>query len=103
MLASRELDALVLHGVGRPGMITEESPMEMKFFRDIEVQEIQGFHGLEKEFHRPVLIGAHYSPWESQAVRDVNEQGIRTYNRLSDIACLLDRMAAYQRWKQDIR
>jgi hypothetical protein len=43
----------------------------------------------------PVLIGSHYSPWESQVISDLNKQGIRIYNRLHDIAWLLTAMYEY--------
>jgi acyl-CoA synthetase (NDP forming) len=97
ILSSGEVDALVLHGVGRPGMHTEETPEEWKIFLDIEKQQIRGFTALENETGLPVLIGSHYNPWESQVVSDLNKEGIRITNRLNEIAQLLFAMHTY--WK----
>jgi acyl-CoA synthetase (NDP forming) len=98
ILTSGEIDALVLHGVGRPGMHTQDTPPEMKIFLDIEKQQIKGFAALEKELDLPVVIGSHYNPWQSQVVCDLNNEGIRIYNRLQEIAQLLLAMHAY--WKR---
>ena len=63
----------------------------------VEIQEtiLKAYAGLEKESHLPVFIGSHYSPWESQAIFDINKMGIRTYHRLSDIAQLLSCLHDY--------
>jgi acyl-CoA synthetase (NDP forming) len=92
ILSSAEVDALVLHGIGRPGMHSEDTPEEWKIFLEVEKQQIQQFHALQKEIGIPVLIGSHYSPWESQAIHDLNKQGVRIYNRLHEIAWLLASM-----------
>jgi acyl-CoA synthetase (NDP forming) len=97
VLASGEVDALVLHGVGRPGMHADDTPGEWSIFLEVEKQQIRGFCTLEKEIGLPVLIGSHYNPWESQAVSELNKEGIRIYNRLSEIAQLL--YAMYRYWK----
>jgi acyl-CoA synthetase (NDP forming) len=95
ILESGEVDALILHGVGRPGMHAEETPDEWKIFLEVENQQIRGFTALEKELGVPVFIGSHYNPWESQAVSDLNKEGIRIYNRLHEIAQLLYAMHKY--------
>ena len=98
MLDSGEVDALILHGMGRVGMLTAETPDEMKQFFEFEKMSIRDFSGLEKETGKPVFIGTHFSIWESQVVCDLNKEGIRVYNRLDDIAQILSRMhAAYRR------
>jgi acyl-CoA synthetase (NDP forming) len=97
ILRSGEVDALVVHGIGRPGMHTAKTPEEWNIFLDIEKQQIMGFAALQKEFNIPVLSGSHYNPWESQVVSDLTRDGIRIYNRLNEIAQLLAAMAAY--WK----
>jgi len=47
---------------------------------------------MENETGLPVLIGSIYTPWESEVVYDLNEQGIRIYNRLDKIAQVLSLM-----------
>ncbi len=92
ILASKEVDALVLHGIGRPGMHSADTPEEWKIFLEIEKKQVNEICTLEKEMGIPVIIGSHYNPWESQAVSDLSKQGIRIYNRLHEIAWLLKAM-----------
>jgi acyl-CoA synthetase (NDP forming) len=100
ILSSGEVDVLILHGVGRGGMHTDETPAEWKIFLDFEKQQIRGLAGLEKTSGLPVLIGSHYNPWQSQAVSDLNQEGIRIYNRLYEMAQLLAVMRTYWKYKQ---
>ena len=97
ILASGEVDALILHGVGRPGMQAGEISQESKILFDAEKQQIRGFTSLEQEIGLPVFIGSHYNPWESQVISDLNKEGIRVYNRLNEIAQVL--YAIYVYWK----
>lgn len=96
ILCSGEADALVIHGFGRAGMKMKESN-EADIFHEVQKEQVIRVAGLEKEFGLPVIVGNHHSQWESQAVQDLNHQGIRVYNRLSDIAVLLSRMRDYWR------
>jgi len=95
ILASKEVDALVLHGIGRPGMHSAETSEEWKIFLAIEKQQVSEICALEEEMGIPVLISSHYNPWESQAISDFNKQGIRIYNRLHEIAWLLSAMCEH--------
>jgi acetyltransferase len=95
ILSSGEVDALILHGLGRPGMLEKDAPNELKLFLDINKQVIKGFIALEKDTGPPILIASNFTPWESQVVYDLNEQGIRIYNRLDEIAQLLSAMHHY--------
>ena len=100
ILSSEEVDALILHGVGRGGMHTDQTPQQWKIFLDSEKQQIRGFAALEKEWGLPVFIGSHYNPWQSQAVSDLNQEGIRIYNRLYEMAQLMVAMHNYWKYKQ---
>ena len=42
-----------------------------------------------------VGIGSIYAPGESQVTHDLNEEGIRIYDRLEEIAQILSRMHRY--------
>lgn len=97
VLSSGEVDALILHGVGLPGMLKEDALSTNQPFLEMERQMILGFNSLEKEINRPVLIGNHASLWESQAIFDMNQLGIRIYQRIDEIAQLLSLM--YKYWK----
>jgi acyl-CoA synthetase (NDP forming) len=98
VLCSGEVDALILHGMGRAGMLGKNAPPKVKLFLDTNKRIIQGFVDLEKETDLPVLIGSIFTPWESQIVCDLNEQGIRIYDRLDETARLLSLM--YEYWKR---
>ncbi len=100
ILSSGEVDALILHGMGRAGMLGKDAPTKLKLFLDINKRVIQGFVDLERETGLPVLIGSIFTPWESQIVYDLNERGIRIYNRLDEIAQLLSLMHEYWKSKQ---
>ena len=76
-------------------MHSVDTTEEWKIFLEIEKQQVNEICALEKEMGIPVLIGSHYSPWESQVISDLNKQGIRIYNRLHDIAWLLTAMYEY--------
>jgi hypothetical protein len=95
VILSGETDALVLHGVGRPGRIGEPPPLEREFFLDPQRRTILGFTALEKEVRIPVLVGTRYSPWQSQAIHEVNSLGVRTYNRVEEIAQVLSCLYGY--------
>jgi acetate---CoA ligase (ADP-forming) subunit alpha len=97
ILSSGEADALILHGVGRPGRNAPGDRIEGEpSFVESQEGIIKAYAGLEKEAHLPVFIGTHYSPMESQAIFDVNRMGVRTYHRLGDLAQLL--ACLYEYW-----
>jgi acyl-CoA synthetase (NDP forming) len=95
ILSSGEADGLVLHGVGRAGRADQGQPVERESLVSTQKQILIGYHELEKEARIPVLIGTRFSPWESQAVYDLTQMGVRTYDRLDDIARLLSGMHEY--------
>ncbi len=97
MLDSGEVDALILHGMGRVGMLTAETSDMMKNFFEFEKTSIRAFSALEKETGKPVFVGSHFSIWESQVVCDLNNEGIRIYNRLDEIAQILSWMHTMHR------
>ena len=95
ILASRDADALILHGMGRPGMLGEDAPERLRIFLEINKEVVRGYTRLEKDFAIPVLTGSIYAPGESQVTHDLNEEGIRIYDRLEEIAQILSRMHRY--------
>jgi acyl-CoA synthetase (NDP forming) len=95
ILQSGEADALILHGVGRPGMLDENAPDRLRIFLDINKETVRGYVELEKSFGIPVLIGSIFSSSESQVTHDLNQEGIRVYDRLDEIAQILSRMYRY--------
>lgn len=97
ILASGEVDALVFHGLGRPGMVPEDAPAARRLLLELEKGVMSAYHGLEKAFQRPVLIGSCASRYESQAVGDITAQGIRIYHRMDEIAQILARLS--RRWE----
>ena len=96
ILLSEEMDALILLGFGRPGMLEAGIKTFNEEFSHNEKSVMQGFNDLENELGRPVIVGSCLGPWESQAVHELNNEGVRILNRLDEIACILSRM--YQYW-----
>ena len=97
ILASGEVDALVLHGLGQPGKPDEAAPQQWQFFLDLEKQMMKGIGALEQEIGRPVMIGCHFSPWESRTVHELNREGLRIYDAIEDIAHILALMYRYHK------
>ena len=90
--ASGEVDALIMHGLGRPRMRRGKKPASQEAFLRTEKEIILGFSALEGQTGIPVVIGSHYSLWESPALSDVNSMGVRVYNDLHGIAQILSGM-----------
>jgi acyl-CoA synthetase (NDP forming) len=95
ILASGEANALILHGMGRPGMLDQNAPERLRIFLEINKEIVRGYTELEKDFAIPVLIGSIFAPGESQVTHDLIEEGIRIYDRLDEIAQILSRMYRY--------
>jgi acetyl-CoA synthetase (ADP-forming) len=96
ILKSGEADAIILHGMGRPGMLDESAPERLRLFLEINKEIIRGYAGMEKEFGLPVFIGSIFAPWESQMIYDLNKEGIRIYDRLDETAQILSLMYRYR-------
>jgi acyl-CoA synthetase (NDP forming) len=89
VLSSGEVDAMILHGMGRPGMLEKDAPSRLRLFLDINKRIISGYNQMEDEIGLPVMLASIFTPWESQVIFDLNEQGVRIYNRLDEIAQIL--------------
>jgi acyl-CoA synthetase (NDP forming) len=98
IIASGEVDALILHGLGRAGVVRNETLVGGKIWLDMEKQVMRGYDGLQQEFRKPVILGSYHSSWESQAVSDLQDEGLRVLNRLDEIAQVLFRM--YEYWRK---
>ena len=96
ILRSGEADAIILHGMARPGMLDKNPPERLRLFLEINKEIIRGYAGMEKEFGRPVFIGSIFAPWESQVIYDINKEGIRIYDRLDEIAQILSLMHRFR-------
>jgi acyl-CoA synthetase (NDP forming) len=95
ILSSGEVDALVFHGIGGPEIHDEGPQSNFRSYVDFEKELIKAFSELENETNIPVLIGTHYSRWESPSVSDLQEEGIRIYNRIDEITQILSLMQQY--------
>ncbi|MDY6852621.1 MAG: CoA-binding protein [Thermodesulfobacteriota bacterium] len=101
ILTSGEFDALIFHGVGAHGKLNEDSSEGMKAFVGAEKKISLGFCELEKETGIPVFIGSNQTPWESQTMYDLNEMGVRFFNRVNETTLLISLMHDYWRRNQD--
>jgi len=100
VLLSGEVDAMILHGIGRPGMHDQNTEDFMRIFAAMEADIIRKFQALEAETGIPVVIGSHHTPLESQVIHDINQEGIRVPDTLQKIADLLFAMYDYERKRQ---
>lgn len=100
VVSSGEVDALILHGFGRPGLVREDSPLKRKMLLKMEKQVMRGYHKLQQETGKPVLLGSCHTAWESQAISDLQSEGIRIHHRLDEIAQILFRLYEYWEEKQ---
>ncbi len=103
ILESREVDALVLYGLGRPGRWNERMSPGRRLFLELEKEVMRVYDGLQKEMEKPVIVGCCLSPWESQAVMDLNAEGIRILHRLDDIAWVLSLLKEFWEKRRQIR
>jgi acyl-CoA synthetase (NDP forming) len=95
VLTSGEVDAFVLHGMGRPGMLQDGTAEARKFFLEFEKQVMRACYELQMQTARPVVIASSFSRWESQAVHDLCEEGVRIFHGLDEIARVLARVSRY--------
>jgi acyl-CoA synthetase (NDP forming) len=100
ILLSGEVDAMVLHGIGSVGIFDENTPPKRRMFVNANSQIIQAFHAMEKETKIPVLIGSHYSRWQSQEILNADKKGIRVYQNLYDLARVLVSMSEFWNMRQ---
>ncbi len=96
IVLSGEADALILHGLGRAGRTREGDHLDRgASLVDIQERIIQEYTALEKGGNVPVFIGTHFSPWESEAIYELNQTGIRTYDRVGELARLISCVHTY--------
>jgi acyl-CoA synthetase (NDP forming) len=97
ILASGEVDALILHGLGRPSFVRNEAPVGGEIRLELEKQIMRGYDSLQPEFRRPVILASHHTAGESQTISDLQGEGLRVLTRLDEIAQILFRMYEYRR------
>jgi acetyltransferase len=97
IVASGEVDALILHGLGRADFVRNEAPVGRKIWVELEKQAMRGYDGLQQEFRKPVILASLHSSWESQTISDLQGEGLRVLNRVDEIAQMLSRMYKYWR------
>jgi acyl-CoA synthetase (NDP forming) len=98
IVTSGEVDALILHGLGRSGFVRNETPVGRKIWLELEKQVMRGYDKLQQQFCKPVILGSHHSSSESEAISDLLGEGLRVLNRLDEIAQILFRM--YEYWRK---
>ena len=98
LVASDEVDALILHGLGRAGFLSEKTSDRRGTWMELEKKVMRGYDRLQQEFRKPVVLGSHSSSWESQTLSELQSEGLRVMNRLDEIAQILSRM--YEYWRK---
>jgi acyl-CoA synthetase (NDP forming) len=98
IVASGEVDALTLHGLGRADLVRNAPSASRRTSLEFEKQVMRGYNGLQQEFRKPVILGSYHSSWESQTISDLQDEGIRVLHRVDEIAQVLFRM--YEYWRK---
>jgi acyl-CoA synthetase (NDP forming) len=98
IVASGEVDALILHGLGRADFVRNAPSASEKTSVEFEKQVMRGYDGLQKKFRKPVILGSYHSSWESRAISDLQDEGLRILHRVDEIAQVLFRM--YEYWRK---
>jgi hypothetical protein len=98
IVASGEVDALILHGLGRADSVRNAPSASGRVSIEFEKQVMRGYDGFQQEFRRPVILGSYHSSWESQAISDLQDEGLRVLHRVDEIAQVLFRM--YEYWRK---
>jgi acyl-CoA synthetase (NDP forming) len=88
VLASNEVDALILHGFGRLGMTKEPNP-EAELIAEVEKEVMRGCARLQEDSEKPILIASAILPSQSRAISDLTEEGILIFHHLDEIADVL--------------
>jgi acyl-CoA synthetase (NDP forming) len=97
IVASGEVDALILHGLGRADSDRNGPSDGRRISLKFEKQVMRGYDGLQQEFRKPVILGSYHSSWESRTISDLQDEGLRVLNRVDEIAQVLFRMHEYWR------
>ena len=88
VLSSDEVDALIMHGVGRHAIFKELTPATEAMLQ-WEKGTIREFASLSKSIGKPVVIGSAFLPSQSPAVNDLTQEGISIFHHLDEIADVL--------------
>ncbi|MBW1803752.1 MAG: CoA-binding protein [Deltaproteobacteria bacterium] len=96
LLSRPELDAVIIHGYGTFGRAADSPPEWMRVRQENEERvlrrsiEVMAHHG------KPLIIGCHSSPFESDTVRNLTHDNIPVISRLEDIIEILSAMRLYE-------
>jgi acetate---CoA ligase (ADP-forming) subunit alpha len=95
IMASGDVDALIMHGLGRPsGAAGGDGKMQL-IMSDAEKKMMREFTALEKELDMPVILGAHHVRWVCESIDALYEEGARFSHRLDETAQMLSLMNEY--------
>ena len=89
LLEAEEIDAVIIHGIGQPGLKSESVPDAILKRREAEEEFLRMGVKLMKRYDKPLLIGNLMSPLESPTIKNLALDGIPAFTRLQDIADFL--------------
>jgi len=88
ILASDEVDAMILHGFGRMA-VTHDPDETTELIGQVEKSVMKGFAELAESSEKTILIGSAILPSQSQALRDLTRAGVLIFHHLDEIADVL--------------
>lgn len=98
VLASNEVDALILHGFGRLALIKDTTPGGAEAILQMEKNVMRECARLKEKTEKPILIGSAILPSQSQAVNDLTKEGIPIFHHLDEIADVLSLKYLHQQF-----
>jgi acetyltransferase len=95
IINSNEIDALLVHGLGRPIRLEEGPPKGMRLFLELEKAVLRELHALQGKWKIPVILGACHHPSESHTIHELTKEGIRFLQSIDELAWCLRALHDY--------
>ena len=95
LIQSKTIGGIVIHGFGKAGTIDDRSSEYERTSLEQDMEMVRWAHRLQKEHHKPVLFCSLLNQEQSSAVRISVKEGIPFYERVDDVAAILNCLADY--------
>lgn len=92
---STTIGGLVIHGFGKAGTIDEGSSEFERKSLEQDMELVRWAHKKQKEYQKPILFCSLLNQQQSSAVRIAVGEGIPFYERVDDVAAVLNCLAEY--------
>lgn len=98
LLASEEIDAVIVHGMGQIGFRTERMPLVFR----VEEETIRAAFELIPKYNKPLMICSQFTQDDSGVIRSLIEEGRRFYHDIEDMTTVLASLHTYYMNRENI-